>query len=134
MAIIQRPTALGLMLCDQVSFDKDTLKPSLIGVFNGMAVEGFPSPRQKCDLFAALTDGIGEGEVDLVVIHSETEEQIHAQSLLMSFPEPLKIVNFRFRYRELVFPRAGEYRFAFLVNGEEIAQRRIRVYELEEDQ
>jgi hypothetical protein len=125
----QRPRALGLMLCDQVLFEEGTLKPCAIGVFTGMAVEHFPSGRSRFDVFAALTDGLGSGTIDLVAIRMETDEQVYAQSTNLNFPHPLQVVNLRFRVRRLSFPAAGSYLFTLLADGEEIAHRRIRVYQ-----
>ena len=39
----QRPSALSLMLCDQVVFEQGTQKPYLLGVFTGVAADTFPS-------------------------------------------------------------------------------------------
>ena len=55
----QRPSALSLMLCDQVVFEQGTQKPYLLGVFTGVAADTFPTAPQRLDLFAALTDSQG---------------------------------------------------------------------------
>jgi hypothetical protein len=39
------PVAIGLMLCDQVIVDKDTGKPSPVGIFTGLAVDHFDEPQ-----------------------------------------------------------------------------------------
>ncbi|MCI0463325.1 MAG: hypothetical protein L0Z62_40780 [Gemmataceae bacterium] len=127
MPLAQRPAAIGLMLCDHVLFEQGTQKPSLIGIFTGVAVEHFPG-APRFDVFAALTDGLGAGIIDLVVIRLDTDEQIEAQSMEFTFPDPLKVVNLRFRFRRLTFPAPGTYVFALHVDGEEIAHRRVRVY------
>jgi hypothetical protein len=126
--MIQLPKALGLTLCDQVLFEQGTQKPSLIGCFIGMAVDHFPSGPQKFDVFAALTDGLGEATIDLVVVHLESERQVYAQSMELTFQDPLKVVNLRIRVRTCAFPEAGSYVFALGVNGEELAQCRVKVY------
>jgi hypothetical protein len=92
-----------------------------------MPVEGFPA-RARFDAFAALTDGLGTGIIDLVVRQLETDAELTAQSRELTFPDPLHVVNMRFRFRELSFPAAGSYLFVLLVDGEEIATRRVRVY------
>lgn len=132
MPIIQRPAALGLMLCDQVLFEHNTQKPTLVGIFTGIAVDGFPSGPQRFDLFAALTDGIGEGVIDLVVYGIDGDQQLHAQSMELAFPDPFQIINLRFRFRQLSFPAGGAYLFTLLVEGEEIAHRRLQVHQIEE--
>jgi hypothetical protein len=125
----QRPRALGLLLCDQVLFEQGTLKPCAIGIFTGIAVEQFPSGRVRFDVFAALTDGLGSGTIDLVAIRMDTDQQVYGQSAQLNFPNPLQVVNLRFRVRQLSFPAPGSYLFTLLADGEEIAHRRIRVYQ-----
>jgi hypothetical protein len=65
----QRPSAISLMICDQVIFERVTHKPYLLGVFTGLAVDGFPTGPQKLDIFAALTDGHGKVTIRLTVLN-----------------------------------------------------------------
>ncbi len=53
--MIPRPTAIGMALCDQVIIDDRTKKPSLIGIFTGIAVDDFPSDPQRFSAWAWLT-------------------------------------------------------------------------------
>jgi hypothetical protein len=132
MPIIQRPGVLGIILCDQVLFEQGTQKPTLVGVFTGIGATGFPTVPQRFDLYAALTDGLGQGAVDLVVDRLEPEERIWNQRMELSFPDPLRVINLRFRFRQLSFPAPGSYVFALQVGGEEIAQRRVQVRQVED--
>jgi len=72
----QRPSAVSLMLCDQVVFEQGTQKPYLLGVFTGVAVDGFPTAPQRFDVFAALTDGQGDVTMSLTVVHLAGHSQI----------------------------------------------------------
>jgi hypothetical protein len=76
----QRPSAVSLMLCDQVIFEEGTQKPYLLGVFTGLAVEIFPTPPQKLDVFAALTDGSGDVTMTMSVVHLEVNQEITSNS------------------------------------------------------
>jgi hypothetical protein len=125
----QRPSAVSLMLCDQVIFEEGTQKPYLLGIFTGVAVDGFPTPAQRFDVFAALTDGSGEVALTLSVVHLDVNQEIYTQQLAMRFTDPLRVVNLRFRVRQLIFEAPGTYLFALHVDEEEIAARRIRVYQ-----
>ena len=49
--------------------------------------------------------------------------------LTVSFPDPLQVVNLRFRVRQLIYEAAGTYLFALIANDQELAARRVRVYE-----
>jgi hypothetical protein len=126
----QRPSAISLMLCDQVVFEHGTQKPYLLGVFTGVAADRFPTAPQRLDIFAALTDGLGQVTMTLSVVHLDRNQEVYAQTMRVSFPDPLRVVNLRFRVRQLVFEEAGTYLFALMVGGNEIAARRVRVYQV----
>jgi len=74
----QRPNAISLMLCDQVIFERGTQKPYLLGVFTGVAVDSIPTPPQRFDIFAALTDGLGDVTITLSVVHLDTNREIYS--------------------------------------------------------
>ena len=129
----KQPKAISLMLCDQVVFEQGTQKPYLLGVFTGIAVDGFPTAPQRFDIFAALTDGMGSVTITLSVVHLETDEEVYAQRMTVKFPDPLQIVNVRIRLRQLAFESPGTYLFALMAANsegvdEEIAARRVKVY------
>ena len=71
----QRPSAISLMLCDQVVFEQGTQKPYLLGVFTGVAADSFPTAPQRFDVFAALTDGQGDVRMTLSVVHLDTNQE-----------------------------------------------------------
>ncbi|HWY86391.1 MAG TPA: hypothetical protein VNX28_06690 [Gemmataceae bacterium] len=128
----QQPSAISLMLCDQVVFEHGTQKPYLLGIFTGVAAEAFPTVPQKFDVFVALTDGLGEVTIHLSVTHLESNQEIFTQKMKVEFPDPLRIINLRFRFRQLVYEQAGTYVFAVLIGDQEIAARRVRVYDVED--
>src|SRR5205809_6007904 len=124
----QKPRAISLMLCDQVVFEQGTQKPYLLGVFTGLAADCFPTAPQRFDIFAALTDGVGHVTMTVRVARLESNEEIYSQEMNVVFPDPLKVVNLRFRVTQLTFDTHGTYLFSLDVDGEEIAARRVRVY------
>jgi hypothetical protein len=115
------------MLCDQVIVDRESSKPSLIGLFTGMVCSQFPSVPRPLDVFAALTDGQGHIALDLVVSRLADDQQIMVQSLEQDFRNPLEVVYVRFRLRGLSFPASGIYLFELLAEQEAICHCRIRV-------
>ncbi len=133
----QRPSAISLMLCDQVAFEQGTQKPFLLGVFTGVAADGFPTLPQRFDVFAALTDGQGKVTMTLTVVHLESNQEVYSQGMIVKFPDPLRVVNLRFRVRQLQYTVPGTYLFSLTVvekehgkeTNVEIAARRVRVYE-----
>ena len=125
----QRPSALSLMLCDQVAFEEGTQKAFLSGVFTGVSVDAFPTSPQRFDIFAALTDGLGSVTIVLSAVHMDTDQEIYRQTRTVNFPDPLRVVNLRCRVRQLIYTESGTYLFALTADGEEIAARRVRVYQ-----
>lgn len=126
------PTALGLILCEQVLVDQRTRNPSAINIFTGRAVEQFPSDPQRFSVFAALTDGQGDGTIELVGVRLDTGDQFYAQQHPIHFPQRAVVVNVHIRVRNLRFPVAGWYEFLLLIDRELVAGRRLRVYQMPE--
>ncbi len=127
--MIQPPKALGLFVCDQVIFDRDTLKPCLIGCFAGLAVSEFPSGPQRFDVFSMLTDGLGDVTIDLTATHLDTDEEVNMRRVPLRFPDPLQVVYFRYRVLDCDFPAPGVYLLALSVGDVEITACRVRVYQ-----
>jgi hypothetical protein len=125
----QRPSAISLMLCDQVIFEQGTQKPYLLGVFTGVAADSFPTVPQRFDIFVALSDGQGRVPMTLSVVHLDTGLEVYSQKLTVRFPDPLRVVNLRFRIRQLILDEPGTYLFALMIDDQELAARRVRVYQ-----
>lgn len=89
---MQRPSALSLMLCDQVIIDRDSGKPTMVGLFNSFRAREFPFIPRPFDAYADLTDGQGRVAVDLVVTNLEDEGQIVSHHLELHFPNPFHIL------------------------------------------
>jgi len=128
-----KPIAIGLLLCDRVIVDKDTNSPSAIGIFTGLAVEHFPSDSQRFSVLAVLTDAQGDGRGKLAVYrlneHWLRQEEIYATEHTLRFPDRFAVVNFNLRLRTIRFPASGSYEFVLFVDADEVAHRRVRVYQ-----
>jgi hypothetical protein len=124
------PVAVGLIVCEQVIVDQHTRNPSPISIFTGLAVESFPSPPQRCSVFASLTNGRGDATLRLVVTRLDTGETIYEQRFPIRFPDPLLVVNVNIRVRGVRFPVPGHYEFALHVDSDPVAHRTLRVRSL----
>ena len=129
--MVPRPVALGLTLCDHVIIEERTRKASLIGQFTGMPAESFPHLAQPFCLFAVLTNAIGSGTLELELTRLDTGEEIWNHQGPIEFPDRLAEVRFVFRLRQCYFPAPGKYDFVLKVDGDWVAQRSFRVYQLE---
>jgi hypothetical protein len=124
---MQRPIARSLFLCDQVIVDRDSGKPTLVGLFESIRCSAFPSLPRSFDVYAVLTDGQGRMSIDVVISHLATEEQIAVQSGELFFPDPLFRQQVRFRFKTVSFTEAGSYVVALLAEGEVVTDCRFEV-------
>jgi hypothetical protein len=132
--MIPCPRAQGLTLCDYVIREEGTGNISLVNTFTRMRTLAFPStPRPFC-VFAALTDGQGEGNLELTVTNFHTDEEILNVRRPIRFPDRFVDVRVIIRLNQCSFPQAGVYLFTLSIDDESIAQRRIRVDSSEEAQ
>jgi hypothetical protein len=78
-SVVPDPTALALLICEQVIVDQHSQNPSPINVFTGLAVERFPSDPQRFSVFAALTESLGDGRLQLQCVRLDTGDEFYAQ-------------------------------------------------------
>jgi hypothetical protein len=129
--MVPSPTATGLSLCDYVIVEERTKKVSLIGTFSGLKVPAFPAIPQSFCVFASLTDGQGDGMVELTVTELTANDEIYSLQRPAHFPDRLAEVQILFRLKECGFPAAGLYLFTLSVDNEWVAHKRLRVYSSE---
>src|SRR4051794_24970728 len=101
---MQRPTALGLFLCDQVLIDGETRKWTLVGSFNVAYGGEFPHVPPPFVAYAELTDGQGRMTLTLSVSDVDEEEQLATETADVDFDDPLATYHVRFRFPHLSFP------------------------------
>ena len=79
-------------------------------------------------VYAVLTDGLGQGTVDLVVERLDNEEEVYNYQNQLVFSDPLQEVRVLFRLEEFSFPSPGRYQFSLLLDDVEAAHRVVEVY------
>jgi len=126
------PVAISLHLCDYLIVEDRTRKVSLVGTFTGLPMAELPGVAPPFSVTAVLTDGLGEGIIDLVVTRLDTGEEVHNHRGRITFPDMLQEVTYHIRLARCPFPVEGTYQFALLVDGEWVAHRRLRVYQRQE--
>ena len=123
------PVVLGLTLCEDVVVDPATGNVSLIRSFTGLPVDNFPAVARPFCAFAALSDGEGEVDAELLVNTLEGEgTEAYQVSHRLRFTDRLQIVYYVRRFSRCPLPIAGVYLFTLNLNGEWAAQRTLRVY------
>ena len=126
--MVPNPIAVGLALCDQVIVDKDTLKPSLIGIFQGMSVAEFPSVAQPFSVFSSMSGGNGQGDLLLRVVEASTLDEIYSRAWKVYFPNRLQVVNLNVRIQQCLFRQSVNHVVSLRADEELVAGRTFRVY------
>lgn len=131
--MIPRPIALGLTICDRVIVEEHTRNVTLVNCYNKLNVEGFPSPPRRIDLYAVLTDGLGDGTINVVVTHLDTDAEVYSFQGRVRFPDRRQELRLYFRIRKCSFPVEGRYQVTVLIDGEWIVHRELLVVAREEE-
>src|SRR4051794_10566853 len=98
-----------------------------------MAVPQFPAVVPPFSVFAVLTDGVGDGRMEVKVTRLENDEQVAGTRRSLHFGNKLTKLSCHFRFRQCSFPAPGYDQFTLLVDGEWVAQRRLHVYRREDE-
>jgi hypothetical protein len=129
----QCPTAIGLSLCEQVIIEDKTHNVTLVNCFTERTAEKFPSEPIPFVAFANLTDGLGEGMLEIVVQRLDTLDVVCRKSMRVRFTSPGNTMRLTVRIRDCCFPIPGHYQVSVLADGEFVAQRKMAVWEKEDD-
>lgn len=114
-------------MCDYVLVEQGTNKVSLIGSFRELSVDRFPAVLPPFFIYAALTDGLGTGTLELVLSRLETDEEVYRYRTRISFQDQLTVLHVYLRLHNCSIPAPGAYEFMLLVDGALVAQRQLRV-------
>ena len=102
--MLQRPSAAGLLLCEQVILEEKTRNITLVNSFTRFRGSNFPTPPQRFVVYAVLTDGLGDAWMSLVVHRLDTVEEVHDLHWQMKFRDPLRQIRVVLRLTDLSFP------------------------------
>jgi hypothetical protein len=129
----QPPAVLAMILCDLVITDVETNKKSLIGLFDQVEAATLPCVIHELHVYLSLTDGHGELAVAIACVTVDEGEELFRGATVVTFDDPLQVVELHFAFPNARFPRAGEYRFQFSADGQVLRERKFFVsYQREE--
>jgi len=128
--VAQPPVAVGLLVCETVIVDERTRMVTPVNCFSRRRVTVFPSEPMSFVILATLTDGIGEGSLEILIERLDGEEPEQLLQLFQTcrFSDPLAEVLCTVRVRGLSFPAACHYQVSLLFDGEPIARRRMHLF------
>jgi hypothetical protein len=123
----QRPSAVGLHVCEQVIYEEQTRNVTIVNCFRHQAVDQVPSEPFPFTVFAWLTDGQGKMTLDLVIERLDDLEEVYRLSTPFELASLLEPMRCRIRVRDCRFPTEGLYQVSLVVEGESIAQWRLTI-------
>jgi hypothetical protein len=125
--MLERPNAVGLILCQQVITEENTRNVTLVNTLNRLRFASFPSPQRPFVVYVQLTDGRGEATMSLVVSRLDTLEDVFEGRWRMTFTDPLRVVRMILRSSNVSFPVPGLYQWSLFADGEWVAQSVLEV-------
>jgi hypothetical protein len=100
-----------------------------VNSFTRRAVSQFPSDPIPLVVFALLTDGVGEIQLEITIDRLDTLDEVYRLGTSYDFSDQLHEVRLVFRLRDCSFPVAGHHQVTLLADGEPIAQRKLHLYQ-----
>jgi hypothetical protein len=125
--MLQLPNVVGLIVCEQAIIEEKTRNVTLVNCVSRIRCPSFPSPPQRLVVHVALTDGMGDAMMALVVSRLDTLEEMYDRPWPMRFPDPLRGVRWILRPPALIFPAPGPYQISLFADGEWLAQTVLQV-------
>jgi hypothetical protein len=125
--VAQPPEVLAMILCDLVITDAESHKKSLIGLFDRVEATVMPCVVHELNVYLCLTDGHGLVPVAVACVMGDEGEELFRGQADVEFADPLQVVELHFVFPNVRFPRAGEYRFQFLVGDQLLRERKFFV-------
>ena len=127
----KQPVAIGLLACEHAVIEEKTRNVTPVNCFWQRTVTKFPSEPFPFVVYAVLTDGFGEVELEISIQRLDKFEDIYQRRLMCKFADPLHEIRCLFRIRDCTFPVAGYYQIQLLSQNELIAQKKIRIIQKE---
>lgn len=128
MAATVKPTPIALVVCDSIYAEQPGGKTALVGLFNGIACQSFPTRHPRMAIFASLTDLRDGSSAKVEIVHAETDKVIVAAE--GGFPSgytPLTVVDLHFVFNNVVFTEEGTYYIRFWANNHLLMMRPFQV-------
>ena len=122
-----KPIVLSINICDTIIRDEVTKKVSLIGLFNAIKANTFPSTHSLFHVYVALTNGHGMYKTSLRIVSIDNSEVLINIDGDLNVIDPLQVIELNIGLQGLRFNRPGKYSVQVLCNGEPIGSRDFMV-------
>jgi|SRR6516164_1825001 hypothetical protein len=125
----QPPDVLAIVLADAVHRDLATGKNFIQGTFHGLSAASFPWTLPCMVVYLVLTEGYGETRIQLRLVDAlESRPPIVEAETMVSFADPLTVMEVVFPWFQVGFPEPGEYSVQLFGAGEFLREHRLEVW------
>lgn len=129
---MQAPYCLAMVVCDGIHRDPGTGKWTILGTFSVLAAKAFPAKHPIIAIYLAMTDGRGKTPLKIDLVTADEQDTIGEVEIEANFADPRAVIEGVMAFRDVEFPRPGEYRFRLHANGEYLMERRLVVLSIEQ--
>lgn len=110
------PVPLAFLLCDQVITDADTKKKTLVGVFDRIWVNKFPTEHLGAALYARLIGAEGDYDIRVEYVQVDSQSILAEGTARMQVEDRHMPAEFSMVLPPLPIPSPGGYEFRLWMN------------------
>jgi len=125
------PVCLSMLISDAVAFDSLEGKPSILGVTHFIRCRVFPVLSPRLAVFAELTSGRGEVELDFTTVITRADGGMStpatSDQMRVTFADPLDVRIAGTHVDQLLLRAPGEIVVRMSAGGTVIMERHVRV-------
>lgn len=126
------PTALAMILCDQIITDRETGKHVIVGTFSNIQAPSLPAVHPSMAIFLALTDGKGKYKGLLRLVHAETDRVLFESHGDLEFEDPLQVLEVVMRLPVVLLEKRGLHVLQLMVDEALVVERKFNVGPVQE--
>ena len=109
------PHLLAIVICDAATVEPTTGKKNLMGIFDRVITQGFPS-QQACSLYVKFTDAEGFYRFEIRFVLASSDQAIAAMNGEMEVTDRLASFDLAIPFPQMPLPEAGRYEFQLRMN------------------
>jgi hypothetical protein len=121
------PVVQSMILADAIHRDPNTKKYFILGTFNRIQSDKFPTPPIALRLYMSITETRGQTMLRVRIVDvDEIYGPIHESAHTVDLPDPTRIWEMTFSVA-VIFPAPGDYRVQLLAGNELLRELRLPV-------
>ncbi len=121
--------ALNMLICDGAHRDPGSGKWTLLGLFNSINSNGFPTKHPQLLIYLALAGAEGKVPLRLQIVASDRkDEPVYKIEAELTVNDPKVVADLVVPVRDVVFTKPGEYLLQVYANNHFLTERVITAH------